>query len=204
MPAIIEQIGESFRRMSDRERIMVLGLAGTAVVLVLALLSFLILDGLDTREMHNERLRQVIRKLEKNRGRLMASKREDARLDVKLDRKPPALQGHIETIAERLKVEIKGYSPPKEKELGKRKLVLQKSVTISLYDIGLAKLMKFVNALESGGYLIMVTQLQVVPRSTDHGRLDVKKLQVSSYERNEPKRRKKRTSPRRKARRRNK
>jgi hypothetical protein len=82
--------------------------------------------------------------------------------------------------------------------------VLQKSVTISIYDIGLGKLMSFVNALESGGYLIMVTQLQVVPRSTDHGRLDVKKLQVSSYERNEPKRKKKRASPRRKSGRRKK
>lgn len=201
MASLIDQISESFQRMSRRERILVLGLAASLVVLLLALFSFLILDGLDTREARNERLRQVIRKLEKNRNRLMASKREDARLDIKLDRKPPALQGHIESIAKRLEVEIKDYKPAKPKELGKRKRVLEKAVTISIYDIGLGKLMKFINALESGGYLIMITQLQVVPRSTDHGRLDVKKLRVSSYERNDPKPRRRRARKRKSSRR---
>ncbi len=184
MANIIDRMADSLSHMSRRERILVLGLGCTLVVLVLAIFTYLIMDGLDSRRQENARIESVLKRLQRNRSRLVASKSVDARLDVKLDRKPPALQGHIETLAKRFEVEVNDYKPSKPKALGKKKRVLEKAVTISLYDIGLDKLMKFINAIESGGYLIMITQLQVVPRSTNHARLDVKKLKVSSYERN--------------------
>ena len=180
------QIGESFARMSRREQILVVGLGATLVVLLGSLLAYLVMDGISTREMQNERLREVLTRLEKNRGRLMASKSQDVRLDRKLDRKPPALQGFIEGLAKRYEIEVKDFKPQPRKELGKKKQVAERAVTISLRDVGLDKLMQLVNAIENSGYVILVTELQVTPRYTGHGRLDVPKLKVSSYEHNEP------------------
>lgn len=185
MAAVLNRLSDSLSRMSQRERLMVLGLAGALVVLLLALVSYLIFDGLDARRTRNARIRSVTERLEKNRARLMAGKSEDARLDRQLDRKPPALQSHIEGIAKRLEVEVKDYKPGKEKKLGPKEKVIERSVTISLYDIDLDKLTKFLSALEAGGYVILVTELQITPRATDHGRLDVKRLKISSYEHNE-------------------
>lgn len=185
MAPVIDVISQSLSRMSRREQLLVLGLAGALVVLVVAIVSYLIIDGLDTRHTRNAQIREVTERLVKNRGRLTAGKSEDALLDLKLDRPPPALQSHIEGIAKRLEVEVKDYRPAEPKELGPQKRVLERSVTISLYDITLDKLAKFLEAIESGGYVIMVTELNMTPRSTDHGRIDVNRLQVSAYERNE-------------------
>lgn len=181
------QIGESFARMSRREQILVAGLGAALVVLLGSLLAYLTMDGIATREMRNEQLRGVLTRLDKNRARLMASKSQDVRLDRKLDRKPPALQGFIEDLAKRYEIEVKDFKPQPRKELGKKKRVAERAVTVSLHDIALDKLMQLVNAIETSGYVILVTELQITPRYTDHGRLDVPKLRVSAYEHNEPK-----------------
>ncbi|MFH2011048.1 MAG: hypothetical protein ABI333_30895 [bacterium] len=185
MPSYADKLTLTFERMSRRERLMVLGLALAFAALLLALFGYLILDGLDTRRSHNERMRQVLLRLDKNRDRLVASRTQDARMDVRLDRKPPALQAHLDGLAKQHEVEVKDYKPSKPKELGDRKQVLQKAVEINIYDIELDKFMKFLNAIEMGGYVIMTTQLQVTPRSTDHGKLDIKRLKIATYERNE-------------------
>lgn len=185
MAPVLDRITDSITRMSARERLLLSGLAGALAVLLLALISYLILEGLDARRVRNDRIRAVTERLEKNRDRLSASKTEDARMDVKLDRKPPALQSHIEGLAKRFEVEVKDYKPGKDKELGPQKRVLERSVVISLYDIDLEKLTKFLDAVETGGFVILTKELQVTPRSTDHGKLDVQKLEIAAYERND-------------------
>lgn len=183
MAPVLDRIADSFSRMSARERLLLSGLGSALAVLLMALVSYLIFDGLDARRTTNSRIRNVLERLDKNRARLAASRTEDARMDVRLDRKPPSLQSHIEGIAKRFEVEVKDYKPGKDKELGLHKNVLERSVTISLYDITLDKLTKFLNAVESGGFVILTKELQVTPRSTDHGRLDVSKIEIAAYER---------------------
>ena len=185
MASVLDRMTESLSRMSARERLLLIGLAGALAVLILALVTYLIADGLDARRTTNARIRGVNERLDKNRTRLAASKTEDARMDVRLDRKPPALQSHIEGIAKRLEVEVKDYKPGKDKELGAQKRVLERSVVISMYDIDLDKLTKFLSAIETGGFVILAKELQVTPRSTDHGKLDVQKLEIAAYEHHE-------------------
>lgn len=186
MAPVLDKLVDSFSRMSARERLLLTGLAGALAVLLLALISYLIFDGLDARRTTNARIRAVTERLEKNRARLSASKTEDARMDVRLDKKPPALQSHIEGLAKRFEIEVKDYKPGKDKELGSQKRVLERSVVISIYDIDLDKLTKFMNAIETSGFVILIKELQMTPRSTDHGKLDVQKLEIAAYERNEP------------------
>lgn len=185
MNSFADKLTQTFERMSQRERLMVAGLGATLAVLLIALFGYLILDGLDTRRAQNERMRYVIKRLDKNRDRLMAKGTQDDRLYRKLDIAPPPLKAHLDGLAKKHEVEVKDYKTVKEVSLGPKKNILEKAVEISIYDIDLPKLMKFLNAIETGGNrsLIMTTQIQVTPRSADHGKLDVKKLRVSTYER---------------------
>ncbi|MDY0001452.1 MAG: hypothetical protein RBU30_09180, partial [Polyangia bacterium] len=159
MAPVLDKLVDSFSRMSARERLLLTGLAGALAVLLLALISYLIFDGLDARRTTNARIRAVTERLEKNRARLSASKTEDARMDVRLDKKPPALQSHIEGLAKRFEIEVKDYKPGKDKELGSQKRVLERSVVISIYDIDLDKLTKFMNAIETSGFVILIKEL---------------------------------------------
>lgn len=189
MNSFITKLTLTFERMSGRERLMVAGLGATLAVLVIALFGYLIFDGLDTRRTQNERMRYVLKRLEKNRDRLVATGSQDDRLYRKIEVQPPPLKAHLDGLAKKHEVEVKDYKTIKEKPLGKKKDILEKSVEISIYNIELPKLMKFLNAIETSGsrYLIMTTQVQVSPRSGDHGKLDVKRLRVSTYERNKSK-----------------
>ncbi len=185
MSVLVQKVTQTFERMSQRERLMVAGLTITFAVLVAALLGYLIFEGLDTRRTRNERIRYVLNRLEKNRDRLMAKGTQDTRLYRKIDVHPPPLKAHLDGLAKKQEVEVKDYKTIKEKPLGAKKDILERAVEISIYDIDLPKLMKFLNAIEAPGssYLIMTTQMQITPRSTDHGKLDVKRLRISTFER---------------------
>lgn len=185
MDSFINKLTQTFERMSQRERLMVAGLGATLAVLLITLFGYLILDGLDTRRTQNERLQYVLKRMEKNRDRLLAKGSQDDRLYRKIKVQPPPLKAHLDGLAKKHEVEVKDYKTIKEKALGAKKEILEKAVEISIYNIELPKLMKFLNAIESSSsrYLIMTTQMQVTPRSSDHGKLDVKRLRVSTYER---------------------
>jgi len=189
MDTFKNKLTQTFERMSQRERLMVAGLGATLAVLLIALFGYLIFDGLDTRRTQNERMRYVLKRLEKNRDRLVAKGTQDDRLYRKIEVQPPPLKAHLDGLAKKHEVEVKDYKTIKEKPLGAKKEILEKAVEISIYDIDLAKFMKFINAIETSGsrYLIMTTQVQVTPRSGDHGKLDVKRLRVSTYERSKTK-----------------
>ncbi len=189
MNSFTQKLTQTFERMSQRERLMVAGLGATFAVLLISLFGYLILEGLDTRRTQNERMRYVLKRLEKNRDRLMAKGTQDNRLVAKINVTPPPLKAHLDGLAKKHDVEVKDYKTVKEKALGAKKDILEKAVEISIYNIELPKLMKFLNAIESSGsrYLIMTTQMQLTPRSADHGKLDVKRLRVSTYERTKAK-----------------
>lgn len=182
MPHPLDRLTSFLGRLSRREAIMVLGLSATFAVLIVALLSYLTFDGIESRRMANDRMRVVIEKIEKNRPRLMSGQQEDTQATAKLDRKPPALQTHLDSLAGRLEVEIKNYKLSEPKSLGPKKEVTEQAVVVSLYDVDLDKLMKLLAAIETGGHYLVTTELAVTPRSGQHDRLDVKTLRVSSYE----------------------
>jgi hypothetical protein len=182
MANAIDRLTEALDRMSRRERLLVVGMAATFAVLVVALLGYLTLDGIESRRERNEKYRRVIDKLEKNRPRLVQGQEGDTAATARLDRKPPALQGHLDALASRFEVEIKDYKPSKPKQLGPKKEVTEEALVVSLYDIGLDKLMQFLNAVEAGGHFLVTTELSIMPRSGQHDRLDVKTLKVSAYE----------------------
>jgi hypothetical protein len=189
MNSLISKLTQTFEHMSQRERMMVGGLGATLAVLIIALLGYFILDGLDTRRTQNERMRHVLTRLDKNRARLMAKGNQDDRLYRKLEVTPPPLQAHLDGLAKKHEVEVKDYKTIKEKSLGAKKNILEKAVEISIYNIDLPKLMKFLNAIEASGsrYLMMTTHVQVTPRSAGHATLDVKRLRVSTFERSKAK-----------------
>ena len=182
MPNAIDRLTLFLGRLSRREMIMVLGLTASFAVLIVALLAYLTFDGIESRRMANDRMRVVIEKIEKNRPRLMTGQQEDTQATAKLDRKPPALQAHLDALAGRLEVEIKNYKLSEPKALGPKKEVTEQAVVVSLYDVDLDKLMQFLSAVETGGHYLVTTELSVTPRSGQHDRLDVKTLRVSSYE----------------------
>jgi type II secretory pathway component PulM len=185
MDSFTNKLTQTFERMSQRERLMVAGLGATLAVLLMALFGYLIFDGLDTRRAQNERMRYVLKRLEKNRDRLVAKGTQDDRLYRKIEVQPPPLKAHLDGLAKEHEVEVNAYKTIKEKQLGAKKDILEKAVEIDIHNIELPKLMKFLNAIEASGsrYLIMTTKIQMSPRSSDHGKLDVSKLRVSTYER---------------------
>jgi hypothetical protein len=175
-------MGDSFANMSPRERWMVTGMAAGIGLLALSLLWYLISDGLDRREERNRRMNHAMTLLSRHEGELRDARLAEARADARIDKPAPALQGHLHKIAEDVGIEVKEWKPGKKpKPLGKTKRYQERYIRLRMYRVELDPLTKFLDKIESGRHLIMISKLEIQTRPRQHELLDVDMV-VSTYE----------------------
>jgi hypothetical protein len=176
----LNSLTQSFAELSPRERIMVAALAATFVFLVFGVLYYFISDGLDRRERRNGEYRRAVTLLDRHADELRAARLADARTDARIQDAVPKLQGHLDKIAEKTEVDVKEFKQLKDKYLGKKKRYLEKSMRLRIYGVGIDALSKFLDAIEGGNHLVLVTQLDIETRTGQPELLDVDMV-VSTY-----------------------
>lgn len=176
----IEDTIDSFDRLSLREKMMLLGLVATFGFILIGALWYFTSEGLSAREERCENLRRAVTLLERHEGELREARMADARTDARISESVPMLQGHLDKIAGDLDVDVKEYKSLKDRTLGREKNYLEKSMRLRIFGVKIELLAKFLDRIEGGKHLILVSALDIQTRVGQPELLDVDMV-VSTY-----------------------
>lgn len=178
--ARIKNLGDTFERMSQRERTMaaLLGAAFTACVFLIG--GYLIYSRLSDLEERNDAMRQALRDIERKRGAYLQAKAKISQLEARIGTVPLQLSGFLEQAAKDTGIDIRETNPKPPEPVGKK--YVQQSMDVRLSKVQLEALTKFMRRLEQNpGNLVLVTGLFIRARDDKHVDFDVD-LTVSTYE----------------------
>jgi hypothetical protein len=166
-------------RLPERDRRMLLLLGVTFVVCAVGLTTYVISGRLSALQEENSDMRQALRDLESGRDAYQQTRAKNAQLEVRLARGAVQLQGYLEAAAKEADVEIAETTERQPAAAGKA--YIERAVDLRLPKVTLEQLAKFMQRIETGPNLVVVTALNVRTRDDRHTDLEVD-LTVSTFE----------------------
>jgi len=182
MSAVSERARDFWDRISPRERALVL-LAAVAAPLTIAIwLGLTIGDGLSDMEARNDKMRKALSVLAdlKARGPVQPADDTVANMPVEAER----LETYLTNAASTAGFVLKGTTP---RTPVPRNGFTTSSVTLSVSDLTLDQLQKFLQAIETKSKYVAVTRIEITRRDyKGKDKLDAA-LEVSAYSKDPPK-----------------
>lgn len=183
---------DSFDRLSTREKAMVGGLLGAFGLTGLIIVWLIVGNQINDLEQRNLNMRTALAQVNTLKEPYLRAK---AKLDANkalLDNNSVKLVKEMEQQASRLEITINDFKEAKRfltenhrraKKGTKKKItdLVEESQTVSIRDITLDQLSRFMAALESRPEPILVTRLNINTRSSDRQKLREVRMTVSTY-----------------------
>lgn len=173
--ALSDRARDFWDRISPRERRLVV-LLGVALPITLALwLGFSIHDGLVAMETRNEETRKALAIVEDLKSRGPATPADD--VVATMGTEPLSLNTYLTNAAQKAGFSLKGTQP--HTAVTKNKFVTN-SVTCQVQELSLDELKKFLQEIETGSKVVVVTSLDIRKNFKSKDKLDAT-LEVSTY-----------------------
>lgn len=177
MAKLSDNLRERWDRITPRERTMVIALAGTAVFLIGYFVATTISGGLDTIDRKNDKTREALAALHEYRLR-QAQGAESERPQVPIGNQPVELESFLEKVAKDVGVEVPGYSPRPETEVGRFTEVATKFDVRGVTILQLKDLLQAIETQKQGR--VVITDLTVKRQFREQEKLDIE-LTVATY-----------------------
>jgi general secretion pathway protein M len=176
---------ERLERLEDRER-RLLGIAVAVAVLGAFLVPPVALFAVvHSRRAEVEDIRAAARDIMDNQAVIERARFERDAMTERYARPAPALQAFLSMLASEAGVEIPESQDRQAVPRGKR--FEERSTKVTLRKVGMLKLVNFLERIETSGYPVKITQLDLRKRSTEPDSYDVDMV-VSAFDRKaEPK-----------------
>ncbi len=156
--------------LTDREK-RLLGAAGTTFAAMAALLAgYFVWDGLATVEERNETMARALRDIEAG-GEEFREAGRNRETQERQARPPPSLLGYLEQAAQEA-----GISIPESSErpaLPRGADYQEHAVDVKLRAVTLGPLVKFLEKVERGAFLVQTTEIGIRTRFQQHDQMDV-------------------------------
>lgn len=165
----IRGLGASLSQMTPRERALLSAMGATFVGMAVLLIAYFVWSGLDTLSERNDAMTQALEDL-RTRGDAFRELERDRQALEKQMRAPPSLLGHLEDAATHAGIAIPEST---ERPAMVRGDIQEHTVDVKLRGVGLASLVKFLEKVESGAYLVLTSQLSLRTRFGEKDALDV-------------------------------
>lgn len=175
----IAYFGAEWGRMAPRERRLVAALGGAVATIMVVVTVVMVMQSLGELADQNTASRDALAAIAKHRDEFLEAKSRMTAQEVRIGTDPPQLAADLEAAAQEVGIQIPETRPLPPQPAGKR--YLEHTVDVSLRQVDLLKLSKFLNRLETGRRLIIVTKLQI-RRRFDGDKLDVT-LTAAAFER---------------------
>ncbi len=174
-------LGAEWNRMAPRERKLVAGAVGGVVVAVILLIGFLTVDSLRSIAESNADAREALAAIAKHRDEYLEAKARMVAQEVRIGNEPPQLAADLEAAAREVSIQIPETSGDQPtRPAGKR--YVEHNVDVTLKQVDLLSLSKFLAKLETGRRLIVVTHLGIRRRFTEGEKMDVQ-VTATAFER---------------------
>lgn len=175
----IQRIESTYDAFSLRERRIVVSLVFVVIFFIFAIFSFFIMDIFDERRERIQALDDAIAVLKKSVPQLQEKQESAGSLDLKAVQKPPMLQGHLDQLATKYGLSP-NFTPQKSRDLGNNQEYQVESVEVRFNDVPIASFIQFLDSIEKGNSLILVTEIKLNTRRGQPDRIDPTII-VSSY-----------------------
>jgi general secretion pathway protein M len=171
-----------FSELAPRER-RLLSLFGVVSALLMCVLVPLGVNAsLQSRRDANAELRDTVMRLQAGKAAVKARQVKRDQIAGKYAKRAPKLGGFLEQIAKDNKIEIPEQQDKPEVPIGKR--YIERSTQLRLRKVPGLPLLRFLEKIESSGYPLAISRLNVRKRGGDHDSYDIE-LVVSAYDRND-------------------
>ena len=170
---------DRINQLEDRERRLLGVFVLVFGVFVILVIPLGVTAYLSSVKDDNETIREAIDAIDD--GRAMLSKRAGERADVeaRYARKAPALAGYLASVAEGVSVEIPETQDQQAVPHGKS--FEERSNKITMRDVGMLPLAKFMEELAQSGYPVSISRLNIRKRGTQPDSYNVQ-MTVSAYD----------------------
>jgi len=170
---------DRINQLEDRERRLLGVLILVFGVFVILVIPLGVTAYLSSVNADNESIREAIAAI--NDGRAMLEKRANERADVeaRYARTAPALAGYLAGVADSVKVEIPETQDQQAIPHGKS--FEERSNKITMRDVGMLALARFMEKLAQSGYPVSISRLNIRKRGTKPDSYNVQ-MTVSAYD----------------------
>jgi general secretion pathway protein M len=176
-------IRERIEVLDDRERRLLVVAVGVALLGVALLPPAMLFAVLHSRRSDVEAIREVVTAIEDDSAAIEHAKAERSALTERYARTAPPLQAFLAKLAADTDVQIPESQDRQAVPRGKR--FEERSTKVTLRKVGMLALAKFLEKIETSGYPVKVTQINVRKRGTEPDSYDVD-LVVSAFDRKAP------------------
>ncbi|HSO00863.1 MAG TPA: hypothetical protein VLS89_21375 [Candidatus Nanopelagicales bacterium] len=167
-------------KLEPRERKLLVAFAGLLAALVLLVLPLALARMVSSQRSENQEIRDLIQSIYEAEGRLSERKAQKDALLARYARPAPPLAGFLEESAKKQGLSASESQERPDVPHGKR--YLEKITVVKLNKIGMLPLAKMLEQIETSGYPVAVTKLNIKPRSGEPDSYQVE-VGVSAYER---------------------
>jgi hypothetical protein len=153
------RVAAEWGRMSGRERRLFSILGGAVVGCAFLVASYLVWDSLEAKRQENEDMRVALADIAKYSEEYKEGKQRAAVQQSRIGSEPPQLSADLEAAAKEAGIQIPETSDRPESSAGKNYKEI--SLDVKLRKVDLKSLSTFLQKVETGKNLILITRLQI-------------------------------------------
>lgn len=183
-------LSAAWNRMAPRERRLISILSGVFVLFCVLVTGYLIWDWRSDITEANEKMREALALIAKEGDAYRDAKSRVSSVEARIGVEAPQLAGDLEAAAKEAGFQIPETVERPTAPAGKH--YLEHSLEVKLRKVDLKSLATFLNKVETGRRLILITRMQIRRSFGDADKLDVE-LTAAAYERVKEDKRKKPT-----------
>ena len=173
-------LAQSFARLEERERKLLIVFFGVLAVMLLVLVPILVRSGVAEQAEANARIVSVLDAIEDERMSLAKSQAEKKRIESRYARKTPALASFLANQAEQVGLEIPETEDRSTVPRGKQ--FKERVSRIRLKRVGLLQFSNFMSGIEKSGFPVSISRLVMKKNSSKPDQYDVE-MDVSAFDR---------------------
>jgi type II secretory pathway pseudopilin PulG len=160
-----------WNRMAPRERRLASILGAVVVVGIVAAVALLTVQSLAEIRDNNDAAREALAAIAKHRDEFLDAKNKMAAQEARIGQEAPQLAADLEAAAKEVNIAIPETQSRPAVPVGKR--YLEHSVDVTLRQVDLLSLSKFLNKVESGRRLIVVSRMSLKRAFAEGEKLNV-------------------------------
>lgn len=173
-------VSRSWNRLAPRERRLLSVAGGVVGLLVVAVLAFITMQSIDDMEAENTEAREALAAIAQHRDGYLDAKMRMQSQEMRIGNEPPQLAADLEAAAREVGIQIPETVAQPAVPAGRR--YLEHSVMVTLRQVDLLSLSKFLSRVETGARVIVVSRMSIKRHYSEGDKLNVS-LTATAWER---------------------
>lgn len=177
---MLDRLREMWERLGPRERRLGALLSVVLVVVGALYVAFMILDGLRELQNHNDDTRAILMTLQTRREELIEARSKQGETVAMVGDEATPLPTYLEKVGSESGVQIRAQT---EKPLVAKGKFHEHATQITLFDVSLEQLAKFLRGIETQSPVVVTQRINIKRSAMQKEKMDKVDITVATYSR---------------------